>query len=286
MCRVKSSPHLHRVKSLSHLVVLNPLSAAAAVRSAVKTNDPVLVVQIKHMGVPSMDKYDNICDEIEERVTRPIGAEVVWIYACERHDGTKYVKGSYNGTYRVGIAVPVSKQRALSLDVVFQITDGSVTIADGSENGTQAEVKKTASRAAGEYVIMGDSFCAGGCGNYVGHREDCRFGPKKPKARAAWIQLPAEIEGKVQLYTTQVIVAHKEELQAKTPLTKGDKVPMRVACKDYKKQGKAPGETCGSTRCRLFPCVAVRAGTDKEMVVRRLFDADPDVQAWREAAAP
>ena len=40
-----------------------------------------------------------------------------------------------------------------------------------------------------------------------------------------------------------------------------------------------PGQRCDKSNCRFFPCVVV--GEEKEMAVRRLFEADPGVKAWR-----
>ena len=61
---------------------------------------------------------------------------------------------------------------------------------------------KMASRASGDYVIMGDNFCAGGCGMINGmHKEAvgwrCPFMPKARRATPADCDFPPEVKNKV-----------------------------------------------------------------------------------------
>ena len=50
-----------------------------------------------------------------------------------------------------------------------------------------------------------------------------------------------------------------------------------------KAKGLTPGTGCDKTNCAMFPCVVI--GKDHETAVRRLFDADPEVVAWRAEGA-
>ena len=83
----------------------------------------------------------------------------------------------------------------------------------------------------------------------------------------------------VQTYTVEVMRQHAPEVKANTPIGKKRLAPRGRFCPGFRLSKLLPGQKCSKSNCKFFPCVAL--GTEKELGVRRLFEADPEVNAWR-----
>ena len=118
--------------------------------------DPIVVIQMRGLGIPSVEKFDTTSEELEADVADADG-KVAWVFAAERRttSGT-YLSQAWTGDYRFGLAVKQDNWPKLQLSERLDLT---VTEPDG-QGGTM-ECPKSLSRANGDYVIFGD-FCAGG----------------------------------------------------------------------------------------------------------------------------
>ena len=78
----------------------------------------------------------------------------------------------------------------------------------------------------------------------------------------------------------EVMKAHKDDARNGTPIgAPRPKAPKFGVCTTFRHKVGSPGQRCDKSNCKLFPCVSV--GSPPERHIRRLFDADPDVTAWR-----
>ena len=158
----------------------------------------------------------------------------------------------------------------------LEVKDGVVP---GVLGGPGTDVFKKVSRAAGDYVVIAEEFCAGGCGRVVNHAPTCPFKPKEKNAPRTPRTPPGFPKAKVTSFIMRLMAECKDEIANGTPLRPGRSVvPRAKPCHTFQRGGFMPGRAC-KNGCKFFPCCAT--GSEKEKALRREFVADPDVAAWR-----
>ena len=198
---------------------------------AIQPKHPLIVIQTRKCGIPSTDKFDSLCTAIEADL-RDFEAKVVWVYPVERRDmDGAIVPEAWTGKFKYGVAVPEKLMANLKLSQTIEYDDVHST--------------KSVSRAAGDYVVMGDDFCAGGCGRVRGHAHWCAFAPKsRVDKKGSSTPFPGTVGRHIADYTMQVTRAHATEVGGRLPINVGEHYVARVPI----------GKACGAFRAKaLFP---------------------------------